>query len=34
MPPPLLLLQDISLSFGTSPVLTGASLSVAGGDRL
>ncbi len=34
MPPPLLLLQDISLSFGTSPVLTGAGLSVAGGDRL
>ncbi len=34
MPPPLLLLQDIRLSFGTSPVLTGAGLAVAGGDRL
>src|ERR1700736_2475218 len=34
MPPPLLLLQDISLSFGTSPVLAGAGLAVAAGDRL
>ena len=34
MPPPLLLLQDISLSFGTAPVLAGASLAVAAGDRL
>ena len=34
MPPPLLLLQDISLSFGTSPVLAGAGLTVAAGDRL
>ena len=34
MPPPLLLLQDISLSFGTTPVLAGAGLAVAAGDRL
>ncbi len=34
MPPPLLLLQDISLSFGTSPLLSGAGLAVAAGDRL
>src|SRR4051812_15440899 len=34
MPPPLLLLQDISLSLGTSPVLAGAGLAVAAGDRL
>jgi len=34
MAPPLLLLQDISLSFGTSPVLAGAGLAVAAGDRL
>src|SRR5579864_4031193 len=34
MPPPLLLLQDISLSFGTSPILAGAGLAVAPGDRL
>ncbi len=34
MPPPLLLLQDISLSFGTAPVLAGAGLAVAAGDRL
>src|ERR1700704_3369518 len=34
MPPPLLLLQDISLSFGTSPVLSGAGLAVVAGDRL
>ncbi|HTI83269.1 MAG TPA: ATP-binding cassette domain-containing protein [Acetobacteraceae bacterium] len=34
MPPPLLLLQDIGLSFGTSPVLAGAGLAVAAEDRL
>jgi ATP-binding cassette subfamily F protein uup len=34
MPPPLLLLQDIRLSFGSSPVLAGAGLAVGGGDRL
>jgi ABC transport system ATP-binding/permease protein len=34
MPPPLLLLQDISLSFGTTPVLAGAGLAVGVGDRL
>ena len=34
MPPPLVLLQDISLSFGTTPVLAGAGLAVAAGDRL
>ncbi len=34
MPPPQLLLQDISLSFGTSPILAGAGLAVATGDRL
>ena len=34
MPPPLLLLQDISLTFGTAPLLTGAGLSVATGDRV
>ena len=34
MAPPLLLLQDIDLSFGTSPVLAGAGLAVAAGDRL
>src|SRR2546430_14227248 len=34
MPPPLLLLQDISLTFGVTPLLTGASLGVAAGDRI
>lgn len=34
MPPPLLLLQDISLTFGTAPLLAGAGLSVASGDRV
>jgi ATP-binding cassette subfamily F protein uup len=34
MPPPLLLLQNISLSFGAAPVLAGADLAVAAGDRL
>src|SRR3984885_12581760 len=32
MPPPLLTLQDIALSFGTVPLLTGAGLSVSAGD--
>jgi ATP-binding cassette subfamily F protein uup len=34
MPPPLLSLQDIHLTFGTTPLLTGAGLSVAAGDRI
>ena len=34
MPPPLLLLQDIHLTFGTTPLLAGAGLSVGTGDRV
>src|SRR5919107_2031992 len=34
MPPPLLLLQDINLTFGATPLLTGARLAVASGDRI
>jgi ATP-binding cassette subfamily F protein uup len=34
MPPPSLLLQDISLGFGTTPLLSGATLAVALGDRI
>ncbi|HVY14675.1 MAG TPA: ABC-F family ATP-binding cassette domain-containing protein [Rhodopila sp.] len=34
MAPPLLALQDIALTFGATPLLTGASLSVSAGDRL
>src|SRR5271165_173242 len=34
MPPPLLQLQDISLSFGGMPLLSGATLAVAAGDRI
>jgi ABC transport system ATP-binding/permease protein len=34
MPPPSLLLQDISLTFGTAPLLSGAGLAVAPGDRI
>lgn len=34
MPLPLLLLQDISLAFGTVPLLSGAALAVAAGDRI
>ncbi len=34
MPPPLLLLQDITLTFGVTPLLSGAELAVAAGDRL
>src|SRR3954471_3813965 len=34
MPPPLLLLHDISLTFGGTPLLTGAPLAVAAGDRI
>ena len=34
MPPPLLLLQDISLTFGATPLLSGAELAVAAGDRI
>ena len=33
MPPPLLLLQDINLTFGVTPLLSGAELAVAAGDR-
>ncbi len=32
MPAPQLLLQDISLSFGVTPLLAGAGLAVAAGD--
>ena len=31
---PLLALQDISLTFGVAPLLSGAALSVAAGDRI
>ena len=34
MPPPLLLLQDISLTFGGTPLLSGRGLAVAAGDRI
>jgi ATP-binding cassette subfamily F protein uup len=34
MAPPLLLLQDIHLTFGTSPLLAGAGLGVSPGDRV
>src|SRR6266566_5103446 len=34
MPPPLLRLQDISLTFGAAPLLSGAGLTVAIGDRI
>ena len=34
MPPPLLLLQDVSLTFGFAPLLAGAGLAVAAGDRV
>ncbi|MFO1029176.1 MAG: ATP-binding cassette domain-containing protein [Acetobacteraceae bacterium] len=34
MPPPLLTLQDIALTFGTTPLLAGADLSVSAGDRM
>jgi ATP-binding cassette subfamily F protein uup len=34
MPPPLLLLQDIRLTFGATPLLSGAALAVASGDRI
>ncbi len=34
MPSPLLLLQDISLTFGATPLLSGAGLAVAAGDRV
>src|SRR5438105_8496986 len=33
MPPPLLTLQDIALTFGTAPLLAGAGISVSSGDR-
>ena len=32
--PPLLLLQDIALTFGVAPLLSGAGLAVATGDRI
>jgi ATP-binding cassette subfamily F protein uup len=34
MPPPLLLLQDIRLTFGVTPLLAGAELAVGAGDRV
>jgi ATP-binding cassette subfamily F protein uup len=34
MPPPLLLLRDISLTFGVTPLLSGVELAVAAGDRV
>src|SRR5579864_8317239 len=34
MPPPLLLLQDINLTFGATPLLSGAALAVASADRI
>src|SRR6185437_8000780 len=34
MAPPLLTLQDIALTFGATPLLTGAALSVSAGDRV
>ena len=34
MPPPLLILQDIALTFGAAPLLAGAGLSVSAGDRV
>ena len=34
MPLPLLLLQDIGLTFGVTPLLAGAGLAVATGDRI
>ena len=34
MPPPLLLLQNISLTFGATPLLSRAELAVAAGDRV
>jgi len=34
MPPPLILLQDISLTFGATPLLSGAALVVGTGDRI
>src|ERR1700726_3542453 len=34
MPPPLLLLQEINLTFGVTPLLSGAELAVATGDRI
>jgi len=34
MAPPLLLLQDVNLTFGTAPLLSGAGLGVSTGDRI
>jgi ATP-binding cassette subfamily F protein uup len=34
MPPPLLTLQDITLTFGTAPLLAGAGIAVSTGDRI
>jgi len=34
VPPPLLLLHDISLTFGMTPLLSGATLAIAAGDRI
>ena len=34
MAPPILLLQDVNLTFGTAPLLAGAGLGVSAGDRI
>ncbi len=34
MPSPLLLLRDASLTFGAMPLLSGAELTIAAGDRI
>src|SRR5215469_177627 len=34
MPSPLLLLRDVSLTFSATPLLSGAGLTVAAGDRI
>jgi hypothetical protein len=34
MPPPLLLPQNISLTFGTKALLSGAALATGAGDRI
>jgi ATP-binding cassette subfamily F protein uup len=34
MPPPLVLLQDVSLTFGAAPLLSDAALAIAAGDRI
>jgi ATP-binding cassette subfamily F protein uup len=34
MPSPLLLIRDISITFGATPLLSGAALAVTAGDRI